>query len=149
MAMAPGPVMTRRDAPTRLAYCWASPYLGVLVEGFPNMLMVMGPHAGLGNFPRAAEYSVEWVTGLIRHARDHGLTRLEATAAGPVRWTEHVKAMGQGLLANEVDSWMTGINRNVEGKQVRRIMRYSGGHPAFREHCEAVVAKSYQALRLG
>ena len=28
------------------------------------MLMVMGPHAGLGNFPRAAEYSVEWVTGL-------------------------------------------------------------------------------------
>ena len=57
-------------------------YLGVLVEGFPNMLMVMGPHAGLGNFPRAAEYSVEWVTGLIRHARDHGLTRIEATAAG-------------------------------------------------------------------
>ena len=49
-------------------------YLGVLVEGFPNMLMVMGPHAGLGNFPRAAEYSVEWVTGLVRHARDHGLT---------------------------------------------------------------------------
>ena len=27
-------------------------YLGVLVEGFPNMLMVMGPHAGLGNFTR-------------------------------------------------------------------------------------------------
>ena len=38
-------------------------YLGVLVEGFPNMLMVMGPHAGLGNFTRTAEYSVEWVTG--------------------------------------------------------------------------------------
>ena len=38
-------------------------YLGILVEGFPNMLMVMGPHAGLGNFPRAAEYSVDWVTG--------------------------------------------------------------------------------------
>jgi len=27
---------------------------------------------------------------------------------------------------------MTGVNRNVEGKQVRRIMRYSGGHPKFR-----------------
>ena len=65
-------------------------YLGVLVEGFPNMLMVMGPHAGLGNFPRAAEYSVEWVTGLIRHARDHGLTRIEATQAGTARWTDCV-----------------------------------------------------------
>ena len=29
-------------------------FLGILVDGFPNMLMVMGPHAGLGNFPRAA-----------------------------------------------------------------------------------------------
>src|SRR6266403_1344994 len=31
-------------------------FLGLLVDGFPNLLMVMGPHAGLGNFPRAAEY---------------------------------------------------------------------------------------------
>ena len=52
------------------------------------MLMVMGPHAGLGNFPRAAEYSVEWVTGLIRHARDHGLTRIEATQAQGNRTSE-------------------------------------------------------------
>jgi cation diffusion facilitator CzcD-associated flavoprotein CzcO len=123
-------------------------YLGVLVEGFPNLLMVMGPHAGLGNFPRAAEYSVEWVTGLVRYARDHGLTRIEATREGTVQWTEHVKVMGQGLLANEVDSWMTGINRNVEGKQLRKIMRYSGGYPVYREHCDAVAAEGYRALAL-
>ena len=43
---------------------------------------------------------------------------------------------------------MTGINRNVEGKQVRRIMRYSGGHPAFRDHCEAVAANDYRELAL-
>jgi cation diffusion facilitator CzcD-associated flavoprotein CzcO len=30
-------------------------YLGVLVEGFPNMMMAMGPHAGLGNYTRTAE----------------------------------------------------------------------------------------------
>ena len=112
-------------------------FLGILVDGFPNMLMVMGPHAGLGNFPRAAEYSADWVTGLIRFARDRGLTRIEATAAGSNAWTDHVIAASEGLLFTEVDSWMTGINRNVEGKQVRRIMRYSGGHPKFRERCEA------------
>jgi cation diffusion facilitator CzcD-associated flavoprotein CzcO len=49
-------------------------FLGILVDGFPNMLIVMSPHAGLGNFPRAAEYSADWVTGLIRFARDRGLT---------------------------------------------------------------------------
>jgi cation diffusion facilitator CzcD-associated flavoprotein CzcO len=123
-------------------------FLGILVDGFPNMLMVMGPHAGLGNFPRAAEYSADWVTGLIRFARDRGLTRIEATAAGAVAWTDHVIESSEGLLFTEVDSWMTGINRNVEGKQVRRIMRYSGGHPKFRERCEAVVADGYRELTL-
>jgi cation diffusion facilitator CzcD-associated flavoprotein CzcO len=123
-------------------------FLGIMVDDFPNMLMVMGPHAGLGNFPRAAEYSADWVTGLIRFARDRGLNRIEATAAGATAWTDHVIASSEGLLFTEVDSWMTGINRNVEGKQVRRIMRYSGGHPAFRERCEAVVANGYRELTL-
>jgi cation diffusion facilitator CzcD-associated flavoprotein CzcO len=123
-------------------------FLGILVDDFPNMLMVMGPHAGLGNFPRAAEYSADWVTGLVRFARERGLTRIEATAAGAAAWTDHVIAASEGLLFTEVDSWMTGINRNVEGKQVRRIMRYSGGHPKFRERCEAVVADGYRELAL-
>src|SRR6266566_3141794 len=123
-------------------------FLGILVAGFPNMLMVMGPHAGLGNFPRAAEYSVEWVTRLVRYARDHGLTRIDATPAGVADWTDRVKALGEGLLMNEIDSWMTGVNRNVEGKQTRKIMRYSGGHPAFREHCDAVAVDGYRKLAL-
>ncbi len=123
-------------------------FLGILVDGFPNMLMVMGPHAGLGNFPRAAEYSADWVTDLIRFARDRGLTRIEATPAGAAAWTDHVIEASEGLLFTEVDSWMTGVNRNVEGKQVRRIMRYSGGHPKFRERCETVTADGYRELTL-
>ena len=123
-------------------------FLGILVDGFPNLLMVMGPHAGLGNFPRAVEYTADWVTGLIRFASDRGLTRIEATTAGAVAWTDHVIASSEGLLFTEVDSWMTGINRNVEGKQVRRIMRYSGGHPKFRERCDGVSADGYRELSL-
>src|SRR5260370_19436383 len=105
------------------------------------MAMVMGPHAGLGNFPRAAEYSADWVTGLIRFARDRSLTRIEATAAGAAAWTDHVIATSEGLLFAEVDSWMTGINPNVEGKQVPRLMRYNGRHPKFSRHSAAAVAE--------
>ena len=123
-------------------------YLGVLVEGFPNLLMVMGPHAGLGNFTRTAEYSVEWVSGLIQFATGRGLTRVEATTAGVTEWTDHVLALGEGQLMNEISSWMTGVNRNVEGKQKPRIMRYSGGHPAYREHCDAIAADGYRKLAL-
>lgn len=135
----------------RLKDVWADgpqTYLGVFAEGFPNLLMAMGPHAGLGNYTRTAEYSVEWVTGVIQYARQRGLTRIEATAAGVREWTDYVLALGQGQLMNEIGSWMTGVNRNVEGKQVPRIMRYSGGHPAYREHCDAVAAAGYGQLAL-
>jgi cation diffusion facilitator CzcD-associated flavoprotein CzcO len=123
-------------------------YLGVMVEGFPNMMMLMGPHTALGNIPRSIEYNVEWVTSLIRHARDHQLTRVEATAAGVASWTDHVKSLGVGLLSNEVNSWMTGINSNVEGKQTRIIARYSGSAPAYRARCDEVAATGYRELAL-
>jgi cation diffusion facilitator CzcD-associated flavoprotein CzcO len=124
-------------------------YLGIMVHEFPNMLMLMGPHTALGNIPRSIEYSVDWVTGLVRFAMDKGLTRLEATPEGVASWTDHVKALGVGLLSNEVNSWMTGINSNVEGKQTRIIARYSGSAPAYRARCDEVAAKGYGELRLG
>ncbi len=124
-------------------------YLGLMVHQFPNMLMLMGPHTALGNIPRSIEYSVDWVTGLMLFARDKGLTRLEATPAGVESWTDHVKTLGVGLLSNEVDSWMTGINRNVEGKNVRIVARYSGSAPAYRARCDEVAANGYSELRLG
>ncbi len=123
-------------------------YLGIMVEGFPNMMMQMGPHTALGNIPRSIEYSVEWVSDLLGHARKHDVTRIEATAEGVASWTDHVKSLGVGLLSNEIDSWMTGINRNVDGKQTRIIARYSGSAPAFRERCDAVAADGYRELRL-
>jgi cation diffusion facilitator CzcD-associated flavoprotein CzcO len=124
-------------------------YLGIMVHEFPNMMMLMGPHTALGNIPRSIEYSVEWVTGLVRFARDNHLTLIEATTAGVDSWTDHVKALGVGLLSNEVNSWMTGINSNVEGKQTRIIARYSGSAPAYRARCDEVAAKGYDELRLG
>jgi cation diffusion facilitator CzcD-associated flavoprotein CzcO len=123
-------------------------YLGLMVDGFPNMMMLMGPHTALGNIPRSIEYSVDWVTRLLRFARDNGLTRLEATAAGVASWTDHVRALGVGLLSNEVNSWMTGINSNVDGKQTRIVARYSGSAPAYRARCEEVAASGYDELTL-
>ena len=67
---------------------WAADLSRRSGDGFPNMMMLMGPHTALGNIPRSIEYNVDWVTGLLRHAREHGLTRVEATdagvAAGPI-----------------------------------------------------------------
>ena len=112
------------------------------------MMMLMGPHTALGNIPRSIEYNVDWVTGLICYAREHQVTRLEATESGVASWTDHVRALGTGLLSNEVSSWMTGVNSNVEGKQTRIIARYSGSAPAYRARCDEVAAAAYRELAL-
>ena len=62
-------------------------------------------------------------------------------------WTEFVAMKGEGLLTNEVDSWMTGVNMNVEGRQVRRLVRYSGTAPEYRAWCDAVAAGGYAEIR--
>jgi hypothetical protein len=43
---------------------------------------------------------------------------------------------------------MTGVNTNVEGKQVRIVNRYAGSAPAYRARCDDVAAKGYEGLML-
>jgi cation diffusion facilitator CzcD-associated flavoprotein CzcO len=121
-------------------------YLGVLVANFPNMFICMGPHSGLGNYTRTAEYSVEWVSDLIGYALDNQKHRVETHEQGMDEWTGHVLSLGEGLLMNEIGSWMTGVNRNLADKQKPKIMRYSGGHPAYREFCDNVKKEGYRNI---
>ena len=122
--------------------------LGVMVDGFPNLFMVVGPHTALGNIPRSIEYNVEWIRDLLAHMTGRGLAVAEARPEAVADWTAFVHKKGEGLLSNEVDSWMTGINLNVEGKQVRTIARYSGTAPEYREWCDNVAAGGYRELAL-
>ena len=63
-------------------------------------------------------------------------------------WTAHVHDLGKNLLSNKVDSWMTGVNKNVAGKQVRTVARYMGSAPDFRKRCEDVSRDEYRAFKL-
>jgi cation diffusion facilitator CzcD-associated flavoprotein CzcO len=121
-------------------------FVGVMVDEFPNMFMIMGPHAALGNNPRSIEYNVEWIRGLIGHMTENNLTQARARDEAVNEWADFVHEKAQGLLSNEVDSWMTGINLNVEGKQTRTVVRYSGTAPEYREKCDHVAAEGYREL---
>ena len=125
-----------------------STFLGLQVNNFPNLFMIMGPHALLGNNPRSIEYNVEWITNLIQHMKKQNLTRAEATPAAVASWYEHVLEQGEGLLSNQVDSWMTGINSNLEGRQKRIIARYSGSQYSYRKRCNEVAESGYVELNL-
>lgn len=123
-------------------------FLGLTVKSFPNMFMIMGPHQMFGNIPRSIEYAVGWVAEFIEYCVDNKIAVAEATEDGVDAWTKHVHECAQGLLANEVDSWMTGVNKNVAGKQKRSIARYNGPAPGYRKRCDDVKARGYSDLKL-
>src|SRR5262249_46061057 len=125
----------------RLRDKWADgprTYLGLQVPGFPNLFTLVGPHnaATFCNIPRCIEQNVEWVTELLRHMRTHGYSRVEPTEEAERDWTAHVHESGKRMLFTQVDSWMTGINRNVDGKDKRTFIVYAGGAPKYRERCD-------------
>ena len=125
-------------------------YLGLNVAGFPNMLTLVGPHnaATFCNLPRCIEQNVEFVSDLLEHMRDKGLTRIEATPDAEETWTTHVHDTASRLLLTKVDSWMTGVNKNVAGRQKRTFMAYAGGAPKYRQKCEEIVANGYEGFAL-
>ncbi|KAJ4344722.1 uncharacterized protein N0V89_012466 [Didymosphaeria variabile] len=107
-------------------------YLGITVRRFPNIFMSMGPHQAYGNIPASIEYALY----------------IEPKEDSVQKWTDHVHELGQGLLSNEVDSWLTGVNKNVAGKQKRIIARYSGSAQDFRRQCNAVAGAEYETFEL-
>ena len=125
-------------------------YLGLLIAGFPNLLTLVGPHnaATFCNMPRCIEQNVDWVTNLIVHLGERGLTRVEPTEAAETRWTAHVHETHERMLFSKVDSWFMGVNRNVPGKDQRHVVLYAGGLPLYREACDAVAAGGYEGLEL-
>jgi cation diffusion facilitator CzcD-associated flavoprotein CzcO len=139
-----------RDGVT-LKQAWtdgATSLVGMLQEGFPNLFTLLGPHTALGNIPRSIEFNVEWVTDLLRHMQAHGLTRAEAEPEAVARWMDHVMEVARGLLSMEVDSWMTGVNVNLEGRQRRIVARYTGSAPTYRAWANDIAARGYAGVAL-
>lgn len=106
----------------------------------------MGPHQMFGNFPRSIEYAVSWVTRLVEFCRDNGYTTFEATQQGVDEWTEHVIGGMKGFLGADVDSWMTGVNKNLAHRRVRTVARYNGSAIEFRKFCENIAQSGYRTL---
>ncbi len=126
-------------------------FLGLQIEGFPNMFTLVGPHnaASFCNIPRCIEQNVDWMTDLLRHARDEGYNRIETTAQAEEEWTAHVHLMADRMLFSKTDSWFTGINSNLPGRDQRTVLLYAGGAPAYRDKCDEVAAAGYQGMVLG
>lgn len=94
--------------------------------------------------PVAIEQHVEWIADCIRHLREAGLDRIEATADAAERWGEHVnEAANATLLPQASSSWYLGAN--VPGKP-RAFMPYAGGMAHYARVCEQVARDGYSGF---
>ena len=105
---------------------------------------MLGPHTARGNIPRAIEHGVEWHTGLLRFMNAHNHTRVETRPEQVAEWTQTVIKASEPLLSSKIDSWQTGVNRNVEGRSVRRVLGYNGNGVHYRRKCEEVTNGGYR-----
>jgi cation diffusion facilitator CzcD-associated flavoprotein CzcO len=124
-------------------------YLGLQVAGFPNFFTVTGPGSPsvLTNMVTSIELHVEWIVECLAYLRDHGLHVIEPTAEAQDAWVDHNASLVEGSIRTHpsCSSWYLGAN--VPGK-TRVYMPYGGGHPAYRDRTEQVVAAGYEGFRL-
>jgi cation diffusion facilitator CzcD-associated flavoprotein CzcO len=127
-----------------------STFLGMLVHGFPNLLMPTGPQSGSAstNFPRGIETGVNWCTALLEHMWARGYTRADATRAAQERWTGYVAKMYAVMLLRNAKGWFTGYNSNVPGHEAGKVRHvvFNGGTPKYVAAINDVTAKGYEGI---
>jgi cation diffusion facilitator CzcD-associated flavoprotein CzcO len=124
-------------------------YLGMMVSGFPNMIMLGGPQTAAANFPRGSEVAIDWVTPLLEHMWKHEYTRFNVSEASEQAWFEAVKASYNGLLLNKAQSWITGYNSNLDGHEYghTRYNIFATGGAEYTKHLQAAAANDYQGIK--
>ena len=118
-------------------------YMGISSSGFPNLFTVNA--ASVGNFVRAAEPLVDWVTECIRNVRDRGHTRICATPDAEEEWVQHVAEGGAKILRTQANSWFVGAN--IPGK-ARVLLTAPDSAPAMRAKRAEVASNGYEGFAI-
>ncbi len=134
----------------RLAFEWADgprTYLGLTVEGFPNLFTITGPGSPsvLSNMIVSIEQHVDWIADCVTYLRERGLATIEATAEAQEVWVRHVNEVGHMTLYPRAPSWYMGAN--IPGKP-RVFMPYIGGVGVYRQKCDEIAANNYAGFTL-
>jgi cyclohexanone monooxygenase len=134
----------------RLCDVWADgprTYLGVAVNGFPNMFIITGPGSPsiTSNVVLSIEQHVDWIADCLVHLRAQRIDHIEPLPDAQDTWTAECAAIANRTIMTTTDSWYFGAN--VPGKP-RVFLAYLGGVGPYRDRCDAVAAAGYQGFAL-
>lgn len=120
----------------------ARSYLGLMLEGFPNLFMTTGPNgpAALANIIRISEHDVDWIANAMVHMEKNGLATIEPTAQAEQVWMDLVYQLSQRTLLSKAKTWYVGAN--VKDKP-QGLTLFTGGFAKYREYCAAAANDGY------
>jgi cyclohexanone monooxygenase len=122
-------------------------YLGLGVEGFPNLFTITGPGSPsvLTNMLVSIQQHVEWIADCIGYLDEQGQATIEPTIEAQDAWVDFVNSVAGFTLFPTCNSWYLGAN--VPGKT--RVFMPLPGFPTYVDKCEQVVADGYEGFTLG
>ena len=122
-------------------------YLGLGVDGFPNLFLVSGPGAPavLANMVLHAEAHVNWIADAIGHLDTHGYRGIEAMPDAVDNWIAECNQRADATLFPKANSWYMGAN--VPGKP-RVFMLFIGGFATYLDICAEVAGAGYKGFSL-
>ncbi|MDE0824606.1 MAG: NAD(P)/FAD-dependent oxidoreductase [Dehalococcoidia bacterium] len=118
-------------------------YMGISSVGYPNLFTVNA--ASVGNFVRAAEPLMDWVTDCMVYVRDNGYTSIVPTQEAEDAWVKHVNEDGKKILRTQHPAWFNG--GNIPGK-ARALLTAPDTAPVMRAKRLDVAAKGYEGFTL-
>ena len=125
-------------------------YMGMQCPGFPNFFLLVGPQSGTTfcNIPRCSALAVDWLSDMMAHAKEAGVQRIEPDREAAEEWTLFCSKLQARLLLGQTNSWFTGINKNIAGRDKREVLLFVGGNPKFRAYCDNVREHDYKGFVL-
>ncbi|MGW0163229.1 flavin-containing monooxygenase [Mycobacterium sp. NPDC003323] len=122
-------------------------YLGLGVDGFPNLFLVSGPGAPavLANMVLHAEAHINWIADAIDYLDEHDVDAIEATADAVDDWVAECNKRADATLFPKANSWYMGAN--VPGKP-RVFMLFIGGFATYLGICADVANAGYKGFSL-
>lgn len=122
-------------------------YLGLMVNGFPNMFNVAGPGStsAFTCLTVSIEHHIDWIADCIRYLDQGGHKTIEASEQAERDWIGHVNAVAARTVYLTCNSWYLGAN--IPGKP--RVFMPLIGFPAYADKCASVARNGYEGCVLG
>jgi len=121
-------------------------YLGLAVEGFPNLFTIVGPGSpsALTNVLMQIEQHVNWIGDCLAWLRAHDRRTIEAGPDAERAWVAHVNATAERTVFTGCNSWYLGAN--IPGKP--RMFMALPGFPPYAEKCAEVAQHDYEGFQV-